>query len=286
MEQVENKAADVLQKTVRINRFIAMAGVASRRKAEELILGGDVMVNKVVVTDLATKISPETDKVTVRGTTVHIEENLVYILLNKPNDYITTKKDERDRRTVYDLIDARERVFSVGRLDRKTTGVLLFTNDGELANCLMHPSHEVEKKYHVTLTESLEPKDILRVKKGVFLDDGKTAPAKVDFIPGTKNRDVLITIHEGKNRQVRRMFESLEYEVQRLDRVEYAGLTAAGLRRGGWRYLEKDEVRRLKKLAAVVHETRGSRTGRRRTPHAKTLRSNAPRQDADRTKDQ
>ena len=251
---MENKTADVLSKTIRINRYIAMSGVASRRKAEELILGGEVEVNGKLVTDLATKIAPATDKVVVGGKKIQQEEQLVYIVMNKPNDYITTKSDERDRRTVYDLLNTRERVFSIGRLDRKTTGVLLFTNDGDLANCLMHPSHEVDKRYHVALTESLESADVERIKKGVYIEGGRTGSAKVDSIPGTKNRDILMTIHEGKNRQVRRMFEALGYEIQKLDRIEYAGITADGLKRGAWRFLAKDEIRKLKRQAGLYQD--------------------------------
>ncbi len=251
MERVEDKNTNVLPQVVRLNRFIAMAGISSRRKAEELILNGEVTVNKNVVTDLSTKVSPFTDRVAINGRIISIEEKLVYIVLNKPKDYITTARDEKNRKTVYDLVHTRERIFPVGRLDRNTTGVLLFTNDGELAHRLMHPSHRVDKSYHVELTASVDQKDIEKVKKGVHIEDGKTAPARVDSIPGTKNRNLIITIHEGRNRQVRRMFEALGYEVKRLDRVQYAGLTTDGLRRGGWRYLSKPEERMLKKFAGM-----------------------------------
>ena len=231
-----------------------MAGISSRRKAEELILNGEVTVNKNVVTDLSTKVSPSTDRVAINGRTISIEEKLVYIVLNKPKDYITTARDEKNRKTVYDLVHTRERIFPVGRLDRNTTGVLLFTNDGELAHRLMHPSHRVDKSYHVELTTGVDQKDIEKVKKGVHIEDGKTEPARVDSIPVTKNRNLIITIHEGRNRQVRRMFEALGYEVKRLDRVQYAGLTADGLRRGGWRYLSKPEERMLKKFAGMKEQ--------------------------------
>ncbi|MCX6138988.1 MAG: pseudouridine synthase [Ignavibacteriales bacterium] len=266
---MENKTANVLPKTVRINRFIAMSGAASRRKAEELILSGEVTVNGILVTDLATKIDPAKDTVTINGKKIHREEQLVYLVLNKPNDYITTRSDERRRRTVFDLINPRERVFSVGRLDRKTTGVLLFTNDGELANRLMHPSHEVEKTYHVMLTEGLGREDVERVKKGVYIEGGRTAPAKVESIPGTKNKDILITIHEGKNRQVRRVFETLGYEIQKLDRIVYAGITAAGLKRGAWRYLSIDEVKKMKRLAGLSREAEQKDSSAARTPRKK-----------------
>jgi 23S rRNA pseudouridine2605 synthase len=251
MEQVEDKSKNVLPQVVRLNRFIAMAGIASRRKAEELILNGEVTVNKKVVTDLSTKVSPSTDRVAINDKVISIEESLVYVVLNKPKDFITTAKDEKNRRTVYDLVQTRERIFPVGRLDRNTTGVLLFTNDGELAHRLMHPSHEIEKSYHVSLETSVEQQDIEKIKKGVHLEDGKTSPTRVQLVPGTKSRDLVLTMHEGRNRQVRRMFESLGYEVKRLDRIHYAGLTAEGLGRGRWRYLSNAEVRMLKKYAGL-----------------------------------
>jgi pseudouridine synthase len=254
MEHVEDKNTNVLPQVVRLNRFIAMAGVASRRKAEALILNGEVTVNKVVVTNLSTKVSPSTDHVAISGRSISIEEKLVYIVLNKPKDYITTARDEKNRKTVYDLVQTRERIFPVGRLDRNTTGVLLFTNDGKLAHRLMHPSHQIDKSYHVELTSGVDHKDIEKIKKGVHIEDGKTAPARVDSIPGTKNRNLVITIHEGRNKQVRRMFESLGYEVKRLDRVQYAGLTAEGLGRGRWRYLSNPEVRMLKKFSGMKEE--------------------------------
>jgi 23S rRNA pseudouridine2605 synthase len=251
MEQVEDKDSNVLPQVVRLNRFIAMAGIASRRKAEELILNGSVTINKEVVTDLSTKVSPSTDHVAVNGRSISIEEKLVYLVLNKPKDYITTARDEKNRKTVYDLVRTRERIFPVGRLDRNTTGILLFTNDGELAYRLMHPSHQVDKSYHVEVTTGVELKDIEKLKKGVHIEDGKTAPAHISSIPGTKNRNLIITIHEGRNRQVRRMLESLGYEVKRLDRVQYAGLTSEGLRRGRWRYLSRPEVQMLKKTVGL-----------------------------------
>lgn len=251
MEQVEDKDTNVLPQVVRLNRFIAMAGIASRRKAEELILNGSVTINKEVVTDLSTKVSPSTDRVAINGRSISIEEKLVYLVLNKPKDYITTARDEKNRKTVYDLVRTRERIFPVGRLDRNTTGVLLFTNDGELAHRLMHPSHQVDKSYHVEVTTGVELKDLEKLKKGVHIEDGKTAPARISSIPGTKNRNLIITIHEGRNRQVRRMLESLGYEVKRLDRVEYAGLTSEGLRRGRWRYLSRPEVQMLKKTVGL-----------------------------------
>jgi 23S rRNA pseudouridine2605 synthase len=258
MEQVEDKSKDVLPQVVRLNRFIAMAGIASRRKAEELILNGEVTVNKKIVTDLSTKVSPSTDRVAINDKNISIEKSLVYVVLNKPKDYITTAKDEKNRKTVYDLVQTRERIFPVGRLDRNTTGVLLFTNDGELAHRLMHPSHEINKSYHVSLETSVEPQHVEKIKKGVHLEDGKTSPTHVQLVPGTKSRDLILTMHEGRNRQVRRMFESLGYEVKRLDRIQYAGLTAEGLGRGRWRYLSNAEVRTLKKFAGFKEKQSGT----------------------------
>ncbi|MGE5313422.1 MAG: pseudouridine synthase [Acidobacteriota bacterium] len=225
-----------------------MSGIASRRAAEDVVRAGEVRVNGKVVESLSTQVDPERDIVTVGGKSVTPAEHLVYLLLNKPKDYITTAKDEKDRRTVFDLLSVRERVFPIGRLDRNTTGVLLFTNDGFLATKLMHPSSEVKKEYHVSIDQSLDEAHREKLSKGIFLDDGKTAPADIIPVPGTKNREIIVTIHEGRNRQVRRMFEALGYEVERLHRISYGGLTAEGVGRGKWRFLTDQEVRKLKSL--------------------------------------
>ncbi|MFA6455972.1 MAG: pseudouridine synthase [Bacteroidota bacterium] len=228
-----------------------MAGVASRRAAEAMIANGEVELNGAVVTELGTKVNPQTDVVKVNGQTYSLAQKLVYILLNKPKDFITTASDEKGRRTVLDLVNARERIYPVGRLDRQTTGVLLLTNDGMLANKLMHPSSEIIKTYHVSIDKGLDTAHAEKLASGVFLEDGKTAPAELEIIPGTKSREVIIHIHEGKNRQVRRMFESFGYEVDRLHRVEYAGLNVQGLQRGMWRHLTSKEIKHLKKLAGL-----------------------------------
>ncbi|MDE3058439.1 MAG: rRNA pseudouridine synthase [Bacteroidota bacterium] len=228
-----------------------MAGIASRRKAEELIHDGKVKVNGNVVTDLATKVFPQKDRVVLGNKTVSAEEHRVYLVLNKPKDYITTAYDERGRKTVFDLVRTRERIFPVGRLDRNTTGVLLFTNDGVLASCLMHPSHRITKTYRVTLETGIEEKHAAKIERGVYLDDGKTAAARLEILSGTKRRGVLLTIHEGRNRQVRRMFESLGYEVKHLERVEYGGITVQGVKRGGWRFLTGREVSSLQQQAGI-----------------------------------
>jgi 23S rRNA pseudouridine2605 synthase len=255
VEQVEEQSENVLPETLRLNRFLAMVGVASRRAAEEMIANGEVELNGMVVTELGTKVNPQTDVVKVNGQTYSLAQKLVYILLNKPKDFITTASDEKGRRTVLDLVNSKERIYPVGRLDRQTTGVLLLTNDGMLANKLMHPSSEVVKTYHVSLDKGLDTVHAEKLASGVFLEDGKTAPAELEVIPGTKSREVIIHIHEGKNRQIRRMFESFGYEVDRLHRVEYAGLNVHGLQRGMWRHLTDKEIKHLKKLVSADPET-------------------------------
>jgi 23S rRNA pseudouridine2605 synthase len=233
---------------VRLNKFLASAGVASRRKADVLIEEGRVEVNGQVVTDLGIKIRPERDKVFVDGKQVALLDAPLYIVLNKPKDCITTTDDERGRSTVMEYVRVRQRVFPVGRLDRNTTGVLLLTNDGELANQLMHPRHGVKKAYKVTLDKQITHEHISDLKRGVELEDGLTDASEVVLIPGGRNKVVGISIHEGRNRQVRRMFERLGYDVKKLDRVAYGDITAAGLRRGQWRYVTAKEVAALRKL--------------------------------------
>ncbi len=217
-----------------------------------MIANGEVELNGKVITELGTKVNPQSDTVKVNGQTYSLAQRLVYIILHKPKDIITTSSDEKGRRTVLDLVPVRERIYPVGRLDRQTTGILLLTNDGLLANKLMHPSSEVVKSYHVSLDKGLDEKHAEKLAAGVFLEDGKTAPAELEIIPGTKNREIIIHIHEGKNRQVRRMFESFGYEVERLHRLAYAGLTVQGLQRGMWRHLNEKEIRSLKKAAGFA----------------------------------
>ncbi len=248
MEKMEIKNPGILSKTVRINRFLAMSGVTSRRKAEELILQGLVTINGKTVTDLATKVRPNFDNVSVENKVILLEQTKIYIVFNKPKDCITTTKDEKGRTTVFDYVRSKHRIFPVGRLDRNTTGVLLLTNDGDFAYQLMHPSYEIEKTYHVTLDKSLDTKDIKRVEGGIILERKKTAKAKVTLYPKTHNRQFAITIHEGRNRQIRKMLEILGYDVEKLDRVSYGGITPKGIPRGGWRYLTNPEMRQLKKM--------------------------------------
>ncbi len=234
------------QRGVRLNKYIADAGVCSRREADKLIEAGQIKVNGKVETQLGTRIQPK-DKVEYRNKTLS-REKLVYLLLNKPKGYITTVSDDRDRRTVMDLVGKAcdERIYPVGRLDRNTTGVLLFTNDGELAKKLTHPKHEVEKIYRVELNDSFKASDLDKLKAGIELEDGFIKPDEVAMLEDS-NKSVGISLHSGKNRIVRRIFESLGYEVVRLDRTFFAGLTKKALPRGKWRFLDNKEVHNLKR---------------------------------------
>ena len=230
-----------------LNKFIAHCGISSRRDAAEMVKLGKVKVNGQPVTEPGFKVSIK-DEVIVNGKKIHLEKNLVYILLNKPKDFITTTDDPQGRKTVLDLIRraTTERVYPVGRLDRNTSGVLLITNDGELSQKLTHPSNEIKKIYAVTLDKPLEKKDFEKVLKGVVLEDG---PAMVDTLAYADSRDKTqlgIEIHSGRNRIVRRIFEQLGYDVKTLDRVMFAGLTKKNVERGKWRFLTEKEVRELK----------------------------------------
>jgi 23S rRNA pseudouridine2605 synthase len=237
---------------VRLNKYLATSGVCSRRKADEMILAGRVFVNGKAVTELGVKINPSKDKVFFNEKQVLRLEIPVYILFNKPKDCITTASDERGRTTVLDYVKVKQRVFPVGRLDRNTTGVLLLTNDGELSNRLMHPSTIITKAYEVTLDRPIRAEDAAKLAAGVRLSDGVTAPAEVvTSSRGRKKNLVGIVIHEGKNRQVHRMFGAVGYEVEKLDRVAYADLTHEGLARGAWRFLKRQELRRLKERAGI-----------------------------------
>jgi 23S rRNA pseudouridine2605 synthase len=239
------------EKQVRLNKFLADAGVASRRKADEIISEGRVKVNNAVVTELGVKVDPIKDKIFVDGNQVVCLDQRVHIVFNKPKDCITTLSDERSRTTVMDYIKVRERIFPIGRLDRNTTGVLLLTNDGELANGLMHPRLEVKKVYKVTLDKPLATEDTDKLKKGIRLSDGMTKPAQVVYVPGGKNKIVGIIIHEGRNRQIHRMFEAVGYIIEKLERVAYGDITCEGLARGRWRHMTKAELTLLKRLAGI-----------------------------------
>ena len=230
---------------VRLNKYIANAGVCSRREADTLIAAGAITVNGQVVTEMGFKVMP-TDQVRF-GDKVLQREKPVYILLNKPKDYITTMEDEFNRKHVMQLIKGacKERVYPVGRLDRMTTGLLLFTNDGEMAKKLTHPRSGVRKIYHVSLDKNLKPSDLDKIAQGLDLDDGLIQVDEIAYVGDRKN-EVGVTLHSGRNRIVRRIFESLDYQVEKLDRVVFAGLTKKDLPRGSWRFLTQAEVNILK----------------------------------------
>lgn len=242
----------VHQESIRLNKFLALAGIGSRRSNDELILSGDVKVNGKVVQVLGVKVNPHRDRITVRGNQVFVEEKLVYLLLNKPKDTITTVKDEKGRTTVMDLVKIKERIFPIGRLDRNTTGVLLMTNDGELANALLHPKFDVEKVYHVRLDHGILDEHVKRLREGVRLDDGIAKVSYVETLKKSKRTELYVAISEGKNREVRRMFETLRYDVKKLDRISFAGITTTGVSRGKWRKLQHKEVEHLKKVAGLL----------------------------------
>lgn len=235
---------------VRLNKYIANAGICSRREADVLIASGAILVNGEVITEMGHKVLP-TDEVRY-GDKVLQREKPVYVLLNKPKDYITTTDDERDRANVMELVrDAcEERIYPVGRLDRDTTGLLLFTNDGDLTKKLTHPSTEIEKTYMVELDKPFASIDMAALRNGIELTDGVITPDDVQYVEGADSKkEVGITIHSGKNRIIRRMFEFLGYEVVKLDRVIFAGLTKKDLPRGMWRFLTKQEVAFLKMIS-------------------------------------
>ncbi len=236
---------------VRLNKFLSASGVTSRRKADAMIVAGRVKVNGRVIKELGTKIDPRRDKVEVDGRTARSGSRLVYFLLNKPKDSVTTVRDEKGRRSVLDVVSVRERVYPVGRLDRNTTGVLLLTNDGELANRLMHPSHEVIKVYKATLERAIGERELAKLKKGVMLDGTLSVPDDIYVLPESGRVEVGIAIHEGKHHIVRRIFESINIRVVQLDRHSYAGLTHRGLQRGGWRKLTAGEVAKLRNLVEL-----------------------------------
>ena len=231
---------------MRLNRFIANAGVCSRREADKYISAGLVTVNGTVVTELGVKVKMN-DDVRFDGKKLNAEKK-VYLLLNKPKDFVTTTDDPHAERTVMDLLkDAcDERIYPVGRLDKTTTGVLLFTNDGELSDRLTHPSHNIKKIYQATLDKPLTKNDMLQIAEGIELEDGRIAADAISYIDGNNKTEVGIEIHSGRNRIVRRIFEHLGYKVRKLDRVYFAGLTKKNLSRGRWRILSHKEVQFLK----------------------------------------
>lgn len=231
---------------IRLNKFLANAGICSRREADEFITAGVVSVNGVIVTELGTKVT-RNDEVKFHDQPVNIERK-VYILLNKPKDCVTTSDDPQERKTVMDYVKnaCKERIYPVGRLDRNTTGVLLLTNDGEMASRLTHPKYLKKKIYHVYCDKNVAKSDLDQILKGITLEDGEISADAISYASETDRSQVGIEIHSGKNRIVRRIFEHLGYKVIKLDRVYFAGLTKKGLRRGDWRFLTENEVNILR----------------------------------------
>lgn len=230
----------------RLNKYLAHAGVASRREADNLIATGLVQVNGKVVTEMGYKVQPN-DEVRFNNERISPERK-VYVLLNKPKDFITTVDDPQNRKTVMQLVQGHgpERIYPVGRLDRMTTGLLMFTNDGDLAKRLTHPSYQVRKVYHVVLDQTLKPNHLDDIRKGIKLEDGPIAADEISYIEGASSRkEIGIEIHSGRNRIVRRIFEHLGYKVVRLDRVVFANLTKRNLKRGQWRFLSREELQQM-----------------------------------------
>ncbi|OQD42551.1 pseudouridine synthase [Croceivirga radicis] len=227
---------------IRLNKYIANAGICSRREADTFITAGNVTVNGKPVTELGYKVK-KSDDVRFDGRRLNPEKK-EYVLLNKPKNFITTTSDDKGRRTVMELVSSasKNRLYPVGRLDRNTTGLLLFTNDGELAKKLTHPKHNVRKIYHVHLDKALTMRDLQQIMEGLTLEDGPITVDEVSYVQGATKKEVGIEIHSGKNRIVRRIFEHLGYTVVKLDRVVFAGLTKKDLPRGHWRFLTEQEV--------------------------------------------
>ncbi len=231
---------------IRLNKYIASTGLCSRREADEYISSGLITVNGKVITELGMKIKLA-DNVKYKGRSL-IEQKKVYILLNKPKDYITTVEDPYAKKTVLDIVRnaCKERIYPVGRLDRNTTGVLLLTNDGDLAKKLTHPKYNKLKVYHVFLNKSLKSHDMEKIATGITLEDGFIKADSISYVNENDKKQVGVELHSGRNRIIRRIFEHLDYKIVRLDRVYFAGLTKKGLPRGKWRHLTKKEVAMLK----------------------------------------
>lgn len=240
---------------MRLNKYLAHAGICSRREADQLILSGSVKVNGQTVTQLGVKVIPGKDKVHYGGQLIKPEIKR-YILLNKPKDYVVTVDDPHNRKTVLHLIQGacKERVYPVGRLDRKTTGLLLLTNDGELAGRLMHPRYKVKKIYQVTTDRNVKKEDLNKLTEGIVLEEGVAKADRVSYV-GDSKKEIGVEIHIGWNRVVRRMFEALGYKVIKLDRIFFAGLTKKNLPRGKWRFLTSQEVGFLYKNAGMIKGT-------------------------------
>ncbi|MGD9567846.1 MAG: pseudouridine synthase [Sedimentibacter sp.] len=232
----------------RLQKYMARSGVTSRRKAEELIVDGHVKVNNITVTELGTKIDPQKDTITVDNKKITEVKQYIYIKLNKPEGYVTTVKDQFNRKTVLDLIDIEDRIYPIGRLDYNTSGLLLLTNDGELANKLMHPKYHIYKTYIAEADGRISEESIEKLKMGVVIEDYKTAPAKVKLLKyiGDKSQ-IQISIYEGKNRQVRKMLEAVGHDVITLKRISFGEIRLGDLKTGSWKDLSQEEIQFLKK---------------------------------------
>ena len=232
---------------MRLNKYLAHSGIASRRKCDDLIEAGLVQVNGETITKLGVVIDEEKDKITFKGDLVQLKSNYTYVVLNKPRGVVTTANDQFARQTVVDLIGIVERIYPVGRLDFDTSGVLILTDDGELTNTLIHPNFKVTKIYHALLDKVIRPIDLHKLREGVVLDEKKTLPCKIREIRIINNCSFLeIELQEGRNRQIRRMFELFEYQIDELERISFAGITAKGLQPGEWRYLKSQELAALR----------------------------------------
>ncbi len=235
---------------IRLQKFLAEAGIASRRKAEELIKQGKIKVNGELITELGVKVNPNKDKIEYKGKTINIVEEKIYILLNKPIDYVTTAKDQFQRETVLDLVKVKQRIVPVGRLDMYTSGALILTNDGDFVYQVTHPKHEIEKTYTVTIKGIIKNEEIEILRKGVIIENYTTRPAKVKILKTDEEKNISrleITIHEGKNRQVRKMCEAVGHKVLALHRSKIAGIGVKDLPLGKWRYLKDNEVKKILK---------------------------------------
>lgn len=235
---------------VRLNKFIADSGFCSRRQADEIIKSGRVKINNIIETNLSRRVLPG-DKVQVDSNYIKQSVKFEYILLNKPKDTITTVRDEKNRKTIMDLVKTKFRLFPVGRLDRNTTGVLILTNDGQLANRLMHPKYLIERVYLAGLDKPLKTIDAEKISRGIKTPDFESNPCEVIISPEDRTK-VYITLREGKNREVKRIFEALGYVVKKLDRKAFAGITVSGLARGDYRRLTREEIIHLKKATKLI----------------------------------
>lgn len=238
------------ENSIRLQKFLANSGIASRRKCEELILEGKVSVNGKVISELGTKVNPDVDKIEYCGKQVHNSEKMVYILLNKPIGYVTTAKDQFDRDSVLDLVKVKERIVPVGRLDMYTSGALILTNDGDFVYKVTHPKHEITKTYTVTLRGIVQNDAVEKLRNGVEIDDYVTRPAKVKILKIDQEKNISrleITIHEGKNRQVRKMCEAIGSKVVALHRSKIGDIGVKDLELGTWRYLKDFEVKKILK---------------------------------------